>query len=265
MGRITVLACIAVLLVLSSIAWAADPDLLVSYTFRTGKGDTIEDVSGVGDPLNLIVEEPANISWIPGGGLLFKDVDLAKTEGPATKVIEGCQATNEITIVAWIKPDNLDLKGPARMFTMSADPSNRNFTMGQDTTGYQIRLRTTTTGNNGVNPALAVPNSVDTNKVSKLAYTRNEGGEAKLYINGVEAGKENVAGDFSNWNPSYRLGIGHELNRADDLGRMWLGEYHFLAIYSRALTQNEINSIVGAPVESRGKLAGTWAEIKVQH
>ena len=262
MRRITVLVFVALLLASWSIAWAADPDLLVSYTFKTGSGDTIKDVSEVGDPLDLVVEEPANVSWIPGGGLLFKDVDLAKTEGPATKVIEGCKATNEITIIAWVKPDNLDLTGPARIFTMSADPSNRNFTLGQDTTGYQVRLRTTVTGNNGVEPALPIPDSVSTDKMSKLAYTHDDAGETKFYIDGQEVASANIGGDFSNWNSAYRLGIGHELNRADDLGRMWLGEYHFLAIYSRALTQDEIRSVIGASVDPRKKLTATWAEVK---
>ena len=262
MKKAIVLICAAFLIGLLNPAWAAEPDLLVSYTFKTGEGDTIKDISGVGDPLDLIVEEPANISWLPGGGLLFKDVDLAKTEGPATKIIEGCKASNEITILAWVKPDNKDLTGPARIFTLSTDPSNRNFTFGQDTTGYQVRLRTTVTGNNGVEPALPIPDSVETNRVSKLAYTHAASGETKFYIDGEEVASANIAGDFSNWNDNYQLGIGHELNRADDLGRMWLGEYHFLAIYSRALTQSEIRSTVGATVEPQGKLTATWAEIK---
>jgi len=40
-----------------SLTWAAGPDLLVEYTFKEGEGDTINDVSGVGAPLNLVVEE----------------------------------------------------------------------------------------------------------------------------------------------------------------------------------------------------------------
>ncbi len=243
-------------------AWAADPDLLVEYTFKDGSGDTISDVSGVGEPLDLVVEVPANVSWIPGGGLSFDDVDLAKSEGPATKIIEACKASNAITIIVWVKPDNLELTGPARAFTLSANPSNRNFTFGQDLTGYQIRLRTTVTGNNGVNPALSAPDTVDLNKMSRLAYTHDAAGDTVFYVDGAEVATANIGGDFSNWNDTYQLGIGHELNRADDLGRMWLGEYHYLAIYSRALTENEINSIVGAPVEPQGKLTDTWGRIK---
>jgi len=43
---------------------------------------------------------------------------------------------------------------------------------------------------------------------------------------------------------------------------MWLGEYHFLAIYSRALAQNEIRNVLGASVDPQKKLTATWAEIK---
>lgn len=265
--RRLILSGLAVFLIVSlNTAWG-DPDLLVSYTFRDGSGDTIADVSENGDPLNLIVEEPANIGWLPSGGLVFKDVDLAKTEGPATKVIDACKASNEITIVAWVRPDNLDLAGPARIFTCSVDPSNRNFTLGQDTTGYQVRLRTTTTGNNGYEPPLRVFDTVVTDKISKLAYTRNSSGEAHFYIDGedIPGDTDEIPGEMTNWNDAYLLGIGHELNRADDLGRMWLGEYHYLAIYSRALTQGEVKGLAGSSVEPHYKLVSTWAEIKIRH
>jgi len=264
MKRLILLALATFIIGSLSIAWGADPDLLVSYTFMEGVGDTIRDVSGNGNPLDLVVEEPANVEWLPNGGLLFKDVDLAKTEGPATKIIDACKASNEITIIAWVKPDNLELKGPARILTCSPDSSNRNFTFGQDTTGYQIRLRTTVTGNNGYEPPLRVPDSAVTDKISRLAYTRDNAGAVNFYIDGghVAGDVDTIPGDMTNWNDSYRLGIGHEINRADDLGRMWLGEYHFLAVYSRALTQGEINGLVGSPVKPQSKLASTWGEIK---
>lgn len=246
-----------------SLAWAADPDLLALYTFKEGKGTTVKDVSGVGDPLDLTVADLGAVSWIAGGGLSIDSKTLVASNGPATKIIDGCTATNEITIEAWVKPANDTQKGPARIVTLSANASNRNFTFGQDSTGYQIRLRTTVTGNNGVNPALPVPNAVATDGLSKLAYTRDASGTAKFYINGEEVANANIAGDFSNWNASYRFGLGHELNRDESLGRFWLGEYHLVAIHSRALTQDEIKMRMRMPVEPRGKLAVTWAEIKV--
>ncbi len=265
MRKITLLILAAFLVSSLNSARAADPDPLVAYTFRDGEGDTISDVSGVGDPLDLIVEDPGNISWMPGGGLRVHTATLAKSAEPATKIIEACKASNEITIVAWVRPDNKDLAGPARIVSCSVNQSNRNFTLGQDTTGYQIRLRTTTTGNNGYDPPVRVPDTVFTSKVSKLAYTRNAAGEAKFYIDGDEAASETIPGDMSNWDDSYLLGIAHELSREEDLGRFWLGEYYFVAVYSRALTQNEVISIVGAPVDPRGKLPLAWAGIKTLH
>jgi hypothetical protein len=153
------------------------------------------------------------------------------------------------------------------MFTCSVDPSNRNFTFGQDATGYQIRLRTTITGNNGYEPPMRIPDTVVTDKISKLAYTRNSSGEAHFYIDGedIPGDTDEIPGEMTNWNDAYLLGIGHELNREDDLGRMWLGEYHYLAIYSRALTQGEVMGLIGSSVEPQYKLVSTWAEIKIRH
>ena len=37
--------------------------LVVLYTFEEGSGSTVTDVSGVGTPLNLTIQNPANVTW----------------------------------------------------------------------------------------------------------------------------------------------------------------------------------------------------------
>ncbi|NJN05353.1 MAG: LamG domain-containing protein [Rhodobacteraceae bacterium] len=73
---------------------------------------------------------------------------------PPVRLIESIRRSGELTIEAWIKPSSLDQKGPARIVTLSANGSQRNFTLGQDGDRYDIRLRTTQTGVNGT-PSLA--------------------------------------------------------------------------------------------------------------
>lgn len=236
-------------------------DLLVLYTFQEGGGNTIKDASEFGKPLDLTVNKAGVHKWIAGGGLTINKPGLFASAGPATKIIEVCKKTNEITIQAWVTPANDTNQGPARIVTLSANPTNRNFTVGQDTTGYQIRLRTTTTGNNGTNPRLEVPNAVVPNKMVKLVYTF-AAEEAKFYIDGNEVGKLKIVGQFDNWDDNYQFGLGHELDLADDLGRSFLGDYFLVAVYSRAIPPDQLAGDEFFAVEARDKLPITWARIK---
>jgi hypothetical protein len=70
-----------------------------------------------------------------------------------------------------------------------------------------------------------------------VVYTRDASGEARIYVNGVERGSGTVGGDFSNWNESYRLALTNELTE----DRPWLGEFHLVAIFNRALSQDEVS------------------------
>ena len=67
-----------------------------------------------------------------------------------------------MTIEAWIKPANTTQAGPARIVTLSKDPSSRNFTLGQKAGVYEVRFRTTTTSPNG-EPSLSSPGGEEAN------------------------------------------------------------------------------------------------------
>jgi hypothetical protein len=204
------------------------------YTFDEGSGATVYDVSGAGAALNLIVDKVSAINWIPGG-LAIKSATIIATTAAATKIIDSCRATNEISIEAWIKPANTKQSGPARIVSLSTDPFKRNFTLGQSGSTYETRLRTTKTSNNGF-PALSTPEGSATTKLSHVVYTRDDAGTATLYIDGAKRASMAVSGSFSNWGDSFRLALGNEITN----NRPWLGEFHLLAIYNRAITSEEV-------------------------
>ena len=45
--------------------------LLDLYTFAEGNGDFVHDVSGVGFPSVLEIEDPTKVEWQAGGGIRF--------------------------------------------------------------------------------------------------------------------------------------------------------------------------------------------------
>lgn len=223
--------------------------VLVKYDFNEGSGLQINDVSGVGTPFNLTIPSGAPVSWV-AGGLSINGPTLIQSAAPATKIINGATASNEVSIEAWVMPQNTTQKGPARIVTISADPNNRNVTLGQGMWGtmpsalYNGRLRTTATNLNG-QPELATADGSLTTSLTHVVYTRGAAGTAKLYLNGVESAVMTVGGTFSTWNSSYKLGLANEFG----LGRAWLGTYYRVVIYSKALSISEVGLLYNAGSE----------------
>jgi hypothetical protein len=129
---------------------------VVRYDFQEGSGQVVRDTSGSGSPLNIEVDDASAVQWVPGGGLRLTGSALIASKGPASKLIEAVKKSNAITIEAWIKPENTVQAGPARIVTVSKDMSSRNLTLGQKAGAYEVRLRTTSTSQNG-EPALSTP------------------------------------------------------------------------------------------------------------
>ena len=87
-----------------------------------------------------------------------------------------------------------------------------------------------------------------------VVYTRDAGGRMRLYIDGEEVATGEMGGDFSSWDPAMRLGLGDEFAGA----RGWLGTYHGVAIYDRALDADEINDQQGASAPQHRSGLQAW-------
>ncbi len=259
--------CFAFLLYLTPFSFldAAVPrtvrDLQVLYTFDAGTGNVVQDRSGVGQPLNLKIEKLSAVQW-KQGTLVIRAPTKIKSSSSAKKIIDGVKRSGSVTVEAWMRPANDRQKGPARIVSLSSDSSQRNFTLGQDGKRFEVRLRSTSTSNNGI-PATAAPgNSVKT-ALTHVVYTRDTKGTAKIYINGKQQAKKNVAGNLRNWNQKFQLILANELTG----DRPWLGEFHLVAVYSRALAAKEIvqNFRAGADSKSKVQSKESLAAAKSSH
>jgi hypothetical protein len=219
------------------------PDLLVLYTFERPKDNLIRDQSGVGEPLNLRFETPQGMTFRGGRLIVTSSVRISSLE-PARKIVVAVKQSNALSIEAWVKPDDARQAGPARIVSLSADPGHRNFTLGQDAGHFDVRLRTTSIGENGV-PSTPGPEGSLRAELSHVVYTRDSAGSARIYLNGKEVANKQVAGELGNWSEDFRLTLANELTG----DRPWLGELHLVAIYGRALTEDEVarNFSAGTP------------------
>ena len=215
-------------------AQRVEDDLQVLYTFDVDSGSTVFDVSGVGVPLDLQIDDPANVSRHSGSIDVTSPARISSA-GAATKVIEAVDASGEITIEAWITPANTSQTGPARIVGISSGTFTANFNLGQNKTRYDAKLRTTSTNLNG-NPATVTSTGTVSTSLTHVAYTRGSDGEARLYVDGVLTASRTTSGTFGNWDPSYPLAIANTMNDT----KPWLGELDLVAVYSGALSESEV-------------------------
>jgi hypothetical protein len=207
------------------------------FFFDEGNGAQVSDRSNVGLPVVMTVENPEAIQWLPGGGLEILSPTIITTAEPPTKLVEGCQAANEITLEAWVAPANTNQDGPARILTYSNGNDNINFTLGQTETKAEVRLRTSATNGDGTPAAISELSAFPNINTHHIVYTRTGLQDiANIYVDSQSAGQFEVAGTFENWERGYTLSVGNEVGGQ----RPWRGKIFLAAVYCRALGPEEV-------------------------
>ncbi len=184
-------------------------------------------IRSVGEAITKL--EPIGIST-RSGSHLRSTASAAKLSIPLT-------ATGELSVAALIRPANLEMKGPARIVSISRDAQARNFTLGQEDSRLIVRFRTTTTGDNGTEPALTSPDETLTGKPQAVIFVRR-GEKNLLFVDGKLAASVDVPGDLSNWDHSMPLILANELTG----DRTWDGDIYKVAFFNKALTDEEAAS-----------------------
>jgi hypothetical protein len=147
-------------------------------------------------------------------------------------LLDACRKTNELTVEVVLRTDDLSQKGPARIVSFSFDAYKRNFSVCQTNDDLILRLRTTRTGENGMNPEVTL-GPIQKGKPTHLIVSYRPG-QLDCYINGKAQGVRQFDGDFSNWD-EHQVVLGNEWK--DD--RAWKGEIHHVAINSRFVAARE--------------------------
>ena len=190
-----------------------------------------------------VVTDIDTVEWTEDGlRILTKEASI-DTSVSITSVANNLIATDNITLEAWVIPENLTQDGPARLMTFSKDGSFRNFTLSQEAGNYQTRLVTTNTDDNGRPPTgdylKTATDSVKT-ELQHVVFTY-DGNNRSFYLNGnINSTDDGIlTGEFDTWDLTYLFGIANEFNSIDR-DRFWLGEFKLLAVYDKALTATEV-------------------------
>lgn len=245
-----------------------DEGLEAIYRFDEGAGTTIYDVSGNEPPIDLTIDDDTAVNWIASGlEMNTESLTIAHSLDPPTRLIDACQASNALTVEAWIVPAFLSDDGPGRIVTLSMSGENRNFSLAQgsrdDRELWSFRLRTDdgeTQGDNNGLPQLETRQGITSLDLTHLVFTHSElTGMVRLYVDGNEVEitqfEDRVtytqgwprSGGYSNWDMNSELALGWELDTTGSSRRAWVGTYRLVAIFCRVLTATEVeqNFLVG--------------------
>ncbi len=217
----------------SAMAQRTSEGLIALYDFTSPSADKVGDHSGLQahrGSAHCRSQQSAPL----GGSLRGTLPTIIRSEKGADRLNQAIRRSGAITVEAWIKPTKLNQDG-ARIVTLSKDSSNRNVTLGQDGDKIDARMRTGETGNNGV-PSLPTPARSLTTELTHVVYTRDRGGQARLFLGGRKVSEKKVGGLTNNWDISMGLALANEFGG----GRPWVGTYYLVALYDRALTPGEI-------------------------
>jgi hypothetical protein len=209
--------------------------LQLLYKFAGVAGQTtVADVSGVGEAFDLTIGDPAQVTW-DAGGLTFVGPTVAANPNPLSKVMDGCMASNTITVEAWVKNATIETNG--RILSSAINADTHNFALKQQNDYYELRLRTSQNQPNGNENYLAAsPIGTATQLDQHVVVTRSTVGVTNFYIDGLKQSPDSVPGNFGTWDLTYGIAVGNE----PSLDRPWLGTVYLVAVYCKALTQEEI-------------------------
>ncbi len=188
-------------------------DAVALYEFKDFSGNTVKDTSAVAPALDLAIARPSDFLTIAPSGLSFnKNRNQIYSTVPATKIINACKASNEMTLEVWIEngPSAELYSGqypakipqPQRILSLSKGINQSSFTLGQFYDGtekdqYMVGVRNNGQGTTRVGEAV-LSNAVTTKQneiiipsfetnpanktMQKLVFTLSKGQIASLYV-----------------------------------------------------------------------------------
>jgi VanZ family protein len=167
-------------------AWSGTISKFAIYPFAMSPSQLNDLAQGNPPPEAPIVGPmgPTDLAGRTGRPLLSQQEELS--------FFDTLVSRSQLTLVVWMRPDNLEQRGPARIVTYSENPSGRNFTLGQIGNTLTFRLRTPASGTNGVNPALYSGPVLSLNKTSFVAAVY-DGHISRLYIDGKRVAQADLA------------------------------------------------------------------------
>ena len=247
--------CYVVLIILlvageGILGFAQDEHTVVLYTFETGNGKTVKDLSGKGNDGELM--GPKWGEGNPGGGLVFggngpRDfVEIPDSE--SLDLVEGLTVEMWLYLEAWSTAGGT---GATKELAYKVGPRSDK----------KVLIRMTTDALAWGAAVLAGKTDMPLKKWVHMAGTYDgKSGEAKIYIDGVLDAEGKIGGNITPNNDVLWLGRG--------AGPFLQGRMDEVRISNIARSEQEIQELMNKGIEGvlavkpQDKLATTWGKLK---
>ncbi len=206
--------------------------LVALWRFDEGGGNVVRDVSGflVHD---LIAPTNATFTW--EADHVNVETGRFTVDRPIDALVDAFTTSNAFTVEAWVRAANDTQGGPARVLTISDDPTSRSLTLGQEASQWEGRVRRDGVTNG--DPYVFSADGSASTTLRHVVLTRTASGEQRFWVDGTPSGDPVDAPEpIDEWDYRHRLYVANE--ETDD--RQWAGEIHLIALYDRALSADEI-------------------------
>ncbi len=174
--------------------------------------------------MSLFTSYDNNVAQTEVGGVAFAKQGIAFTKMTPVWVNAAIMG-NSLEVEFEAQSYDQYQTGPARIFTLSADNLNRNFTLGQSGNNLIIRLRTPETSKNGV-PEFHIPGVFSDNTFQKIRVLISPQ-NLIVHVNDKQEMMTQLPSEaLSDWDSRYRLALGNEFTFL----RPWKGELQSLVV-----------------------------------
>jgi hypothetical protein len=214
---------------------------IVYYNFNNYSDTMILDCSGFEEPLDLAIKEPDRVRFSSIGKLEVNSNTIIHSYEIASKIFNACKQSNEITLECWIKSNETLIDGPVKIVSLENE-SSQAFVLGcfkdkqdENKTNYFINLTTASTNDQG-KPDFIIDNSLNTDVLLHIAYTRDNTGTERLYVNGIKIKEGYRPRDFDNWSGDYSLLLANDFQESAP----WTGDLYLCSVYNKALSEDQI-------------------------
>ena len=200
-------------------------------------GNVITDNSMLTPPVTPTIEIVGNVQWLPTSLRVTSPTRIMSTPAKL-RLVEAAVAGGGVTLEAWVTAVNDTQTGingqPTRVISIAPmNASNHYISIDQQTTNWLAAVRTS--GTPDVNGAPGLPHPVAIGQSTHLVVTADATAR-KLYVDGVLV-QEDALGGTLPWDPNGRV-----LSLAGDPNNQngWVGTFHLIGMYGRALTADEV-------------------------
>ena len=217
--------------------------LVAYYNFNINSNNVVKDYSNYKKPLDLAIDDVGGIIWKTNNSIEIIANTVIKSIKPATKIVNACKKTNEITLECWIKPESYNPSNQSSILSISNDSEDIGASIFQTNISdlnsnlfsYAINLKTKATSGDG-SPAIYSENEFSYVSLQHLVYVKDKNGIEKIYLDGEEVANSIRPKELDNWKDDYFLMMGNNMSQSNP----WYGTYYVFAIYNSALSREQI-------------------------